>query len=115
MLLGYSDVIISLFSSDICYNQLALEKLIYLHYTLSVMESLYCGSARVSRGRPPSEKKSELAPSKTILNYANEMYLSVKGKRRCAYCSDKETDFRSKIECATCKLSLSLRDKKLLF
>ena len=67
----------------------------------------------MNRESPLSENKPKLAASKTILNYVNEMYLPVKGKgRRCAYCSTIEADFRSNIECTTCKSPLCLRDKK---
>ncbi len=83
---------------------------------VSVTKSLCSGSERVSRGRPPSENKSKLASSKTVLNFVNEMHLPVKGRRRrCAYCSTKETNFRSNIEYFTCKLSFCLKDEKKLF
>ncbi len=83
---------------------------------ISVAKSLCSGSERVSRGRPSFENKSKLASSKTVLNFVNEMHLPVKGKRRrCAYCSTKETNFRSNIECFTCKLSFCLKDGKNCF
>jgi len=105
----------SIFNSFICYNQLAQDKLTYLNYMVSVAKSLCSGSERISRGRPPSESKSKLAAPKTVLSFNNEMHLPVTAKRRrCAYCSTKEADFRSNIECATCKLPLCLRDKKKL-
>jgi hypothetical protein len=57
-----------------------------------------------------------LASSKTVLNFDNEMLLHVTEKRRrCAYCSTKEADIRSNIECFTCKLSLCLKDEKNCF
>jgi hypothetical protein len=103
----------SIFNSFICYNQLAQDKLTYLNYIVSVAKSLCSGSERVSRGRPPSENKSKLTSSKTVLNFVNEMHLPVKGqrRRRCAYCSTKETNFRSNIECFTCKLSFCVKDE----
>ncbi len=83
---------------------------------VSVAKSLCSGSERISRGRPPSEKKSKLASPKTVLNFDNEMHLPVKGKRRrCAYCSTKEANFRFNVECFTCKLSFCLKDKKNCF
>ena len=103
----------SICNSFICYNQLAEDKLTYLNYMVSVAKSLCSGSERVSHGRPSSENKCRLALSKTVLNFVNEMHLPVKGKRRrCAYCSNKERDFRSNIECFTCKLSFCLKDEK---
>ncbi len=82
-----------------------------LNYMVSVAKSLCSGSEQISRGRPPSESKSKLAAPKTVLSFDNEMHLPVTAKRRrCAYCSTKEADFRSNIECATCKLPLCLRD-----
>ena len=106
----------SICNSFICYNQLAQNKLTYLNYMVSVAKSLCSGSERVSRGRPPSENKSSLALSKTALNFVNEMHLPVKGKRRrCAYCSTKETDVRSTVECFSCKLSFCLKDEKNCF
>ena len=65
-----------------------------------VAKSLCSDSERISRGRPPSEKKSKLTSPKTVLSLDNEMHLPVTAKRRrCAYCSTKEADFRSNIEC----------------
>ncbi len=83
---------------------------------VSMAKSLCSGSERVSCGRPPSENKSKLASSKTVLNLVNEMHLPVKGRRRrCAYCNTKETNFRSNIKCFTCKLSFCLKDEKNCF
>jgi hypothetical protein len=82
---------------------------------VSVAKSLYSGSERISRGRLPSEKKSKVASPKTVLNFDNEMHLSVTEKRRCAYCSTKEADFRSNIECVTCKLPFYLIEEKNCF
>jgi hypothetical protein len=83
---------------------------------VSVAKSFCSGSERISCGRPPSEKKSKQASPKTVLNFDNEVHLPVKGKRRrCAYCSTKEADFRSNIECFTCKLPFCLKDEKNCF
>ncbi len=80
-------------------------------------KSLCSASERISRERPPSEKKSKLASPKTVLSFDNEMYLPVTAKRRrCAYCSTNEAiDFRSNIECFTCKLPFCLRERKNCF
>ena len=103
----------SVFNSFICYNQLDQDKLTYLNYMVSVAKSLCSISERIHRGRPPSENKSKLAPPKTVLNFDHEMHLPVKGKRRrCAYCSTKEANFRSNIECFTCKLPFCLKEEK---
>jgi hypothetical protein len=84
---------------------------------VSLAKSLCSGSERISRGRPPSEKKSKLASPKAVLSFNNEMYLPVTTKRRgCAYCSTNEAiDFRTNIECFTCKLPFCLRDRKKFF
>jgi hypothetical protein len=106
----------SISNSFICYNQLAQDKLTYLNYMVSVAKSLCSGSERISRGRPPSEKKSKQASSKTVLNFDNEMHLPLKEKRRRrAYCSTKEADFRSNIECFICKLRYCLKHEKNCF
>ena len=103
----------SIFNSFICYNQLAQDKLTYFNYMASVAKSLCSVSERIHRGRPPSENKSKLASPKTVLNFDHEMHLPVKGKRRrCAYCSTKEVNFRSNIECFTCKLPFCLKEEK---
>ena len=92
----------SIFNSFIRNNQLAQDKVTYLNYMLSAAKSLCSVSERIHLGRPPSENKSKLASSKTVLNFDHEMHLPVKGKRRrCAYCSTKEATFRSNIECFT--------------
>ena len=105
----------SIFNSFICYNQLAQDKLTYLNYMVSLAKSLCSGSERISRGRPP-ENKSKLASPKTVLSFDNEMHLPVTAqRRRCTYCSTKEADFRTNIECFTCKLPFCLRDKKNCF
>jgi hypothetical protein len=97
----------SIFNSFICYNQLAQDKSTYLNYMVSLAKSLRFGSERISRGRPPSEQKSKLASPKAVFNFENEMHLPVIAKRRrCAYCTTKEEDYRSNIECSTCKLPL---------
>ena len=83
---------------------------------VSVAKSLCSGNERISHGRPTSKNKSTLASPKTVLNFDNEMHLPVKGKRRrCAYCSTTEADFRSNIECFTCKLPFCLKDEKNCF
>ena len=106
----------SIFNSFICYNQLAQDKLTYLNYMVSVAKFLCSVSERIHRGRPPSENKSKLASPKTVLNFDHEMHLPVKGKRRrCAYCSIKEANFRSNIECFTCKLPFCLKEEKNCF
>ena len=81
---------------------------------VSVTKSLCSVSERIRRGRSPSENKSKLASPKTVLNFDHEMHLSVKGKRRCAYCSTK-ANFRSNIECFTCKLPFCLKEEKNCF
>jgi hypothetical protein len=100
----------SISNSFICYNQLAQDKLTYLNYMVSLAQSLCSGHERISRERPPSEKYSKLASPKTVLSFDSEMHLPVTAKRRrCAYCSTNEAmDFRSNIECFTCKLPLCL-------
>jgi hypothetical protein len=70
---------------------------------------------RIKRWRHPSEKKCKLASPKTVLSFDNEKHFRVTAKRRCAYCSTKEADFRSNIECFTCKLPFCLKDKKIVF
>ena len=106
----------SIFNSFICYNQLAQDKLTYLNYMVSVAKSPCSVSERIHRGRAPSENKSKLALPKTVLNFDHEMHLPVKGKRRrCAYCSTKEANFRSNIECFTCKLPFCLKEEKNCF
>ena len=83
----------SICNSFINYNQLSQDKLTYLNYMVSVAKSLCSCSEGISRRRLPSENKSQLVLSKTVLNFVNEMHLPVKGKRRrCAYCSNKERD-----------------------
>jgi hypothetical protein len=72
----------SIFNSFICYNQLAQDNVTYLNYMVSVAKSLCSGSERISRGRPPSEKKSKLVSPKTVLTFDNEMYLPVKVKKK---------------------------------
>ena len=47
-----------------------------------VAKSLCSGSEGVSRRRLPSENKSPLVLSKTVLNFVNEIQLPVKSKRR---------------------------------
>ena len=106
----------SIFNSFICYNQLAQDKLTYLNYMVSLAKSLCSVSERIHGGRVPSENKSKLESPKTVLNFDHEMHLPVKGKRRrCAYCSTKEANFRSNIECFTCKLPFCLKEEKKLF
>ena len=68
----------SIFRSFICYNQLAQDKLMYLNYMVSAAKSPCSGSERVSRGRPPSEKKSKQASPKSALNFDNEMHTKIK-------------------------------------
>ena len=105
----------SIFNSFICYNQLAQDKLSYLNYMVSIAKSLCSGAERRSRGRPPSET-SKVASSQSILHLDNEMHLPVKGtRRRCAYCSTKEEQVRSTIECYTCKLAFCVTDEKNCF
>jgi hypothetical protein len=84
---------------------------------VSLAKSLCSGSERISRGRPPSEKKSKLASPKTVLSFDNEMHLPVTAKRRrCDYCNTNEAiDFRTNIECFTCKFPFCLRDRKIVF
>ncbi len=84
---------------------------------VSVAKYLCSGSERKSRGRPPSGKKSKLIASpKTVLNFDNEMHLPVKTtRRRCAYCSTKEAEVRSDIECFSCKLAFCLKEGKTCF
>ena len=82
---------------------------------VSVAKSLCSVSERIHRRRPPSENKSKLASPKTVLNFDYEMHLPVKGKRRCAYCSSKEANFRSNIKCFTCKLPSCLKEEKNCF
>ena len=105
----------SIFNSFICYNWLAQDMLTYLNYIVSVAKSLCSVSERIHRGTAPSENKSQLASPKTVLNFDHEMHLPVKGKRRCAYCSTKEANFRSNIECFTCKLPFCLKEEKNCF
>ena len=105
----------SIFNSFICYNQLAQDKLTYLNYMVLVAKSLCSVSERIHHGRSPSENKSKLASPKTVLNFDHEMHLPVKEKRRCAYCSTKEANFRSNIECFTCKLPFCLKEEKDCF
>jgi hypothetical protein len=81
-----------------------------------VAKSLCSDSERISRGRPPSEKKSKLASPKTVLNFDNEMHLPVKTtRRRRAYYSTKEAEVRSNIEYLTCQLAFCLKDEKNCF
>jgi len=106
----------SISNSFICYNQLVQNKLTYLNYMVSLAKALCSGSERSRRGRPPSENRSKLASPKTVLSFDHEMHLPVKGKRRrCAYCSTKEANFRSNIECFTCKLPFCLKEEKNCF
>ena len=106
----------SIFNSFIFYNQLVQDKLTYLNYMVSVAKSLCSISERIHRGKSPSENKSKLASPKTVLNFDHEMHLPGKGKRRrCAYCSTKEANFRSNIECFTCKLPFCLKEEKNCF
>ena len=95
---------------------MAQDKSTYLNYKVSVAKSLCFVSERIHRGRPPSENKPKLASAETVLNFDHEMHLPVKGKRRrCAYCSTKEANFRSNIECFTCKLPCCLKEEKNCF
>ena len=83
---------------------------------VSVAKSLCSVSERIHGGRTTSENKSKLALPKTLLNFDHEMHLPVKGKRRrFAYCSTKEANFRSNIECFTCKLPFCLKEEKNCF
>jgi hypothetical protein len=106
----------SISNSFICYNQLAQDKITYLNYMVSVAKSLCSGSERIRRGRPPSGRKPKLASPQTVLTFDNEMHLPVKTtRRRCAYCSTKEAEVRSDIECFTCKLAFCLKEGKNCF
>ena len=106
----------SIFNFFICYNKFAQDKLTYLNYMISVAKSLCFVSERIHRRRLPSENKSKLASPKTVFNFDHEMHLPVKGKRRrCAYCSTKEANFRPNIECFTYKLPFCLKEKKMCF
>ena len=70
-------------------------------------------SERILRRRPISENKSKLASPKTVLNFDQELQLPVKGKRRrCAYCSTKQANFRSNIEYFTCRWPFSLKEEE---
>jgi hypothetical protein len=92
----------SISNSFICYNSLAQDKLTYLYQMVSVAKSLCSGAERINCGRPPSEKKSKVASSQSVLHFDDEMHLPVKGtRRRCAYCTEKVTQVRSNIECFT--------------
>ena len=82
---------------------------------VSVTKSLCSVSERIHRGKP-SENKSKLASPKTVLSFDHEMHLPVKGKRRrCAYCCTKAANFRSNVECFTCKLPFCLKEEKNCF
>lgn len=107
----------SISNSFICYNQLAQDKLTYLNFMVSLAKSLCSGVERIRRGRPSSANNSKLAsPKATVLSFDHEMHLPVKGKRRrCTYCSTKEANFRSNIECYTCKLTFCLKEEKNCF
>jgi len=106
----------SLANSYICYNQLAQNKLSYLNYLVSVAESLCSGAERVNRGRPPSDKVRNAASPQRAAELNGQMHLPVIGtRRRCAYCSTKEAQVRSKIECSTCKLAFCVKDEKNCF
>ena len=101
----------SIFNSFICYNQLVQNKITYLDYMVSVAKSLCSGSERTNRGRPPSEKEPKASSPNTVLSFENTMHLPAKGKRRrCAYCSTREAEVRSNIECFSCKLAFCLKD-----
>ena len=79
---------------------------------VSVAKSLCSVNERIHRGRPPSENKSKLASPNAVLNFDHEMHFPVKGKRRCAYYSTKDINFRSNIECFSCKLPFCFKEEK---
>ena len=106
----------SLANSFICYNQLAETKLLYLNYLVLVAKSLCSGAQRVDRGRPPSDKKHNTSSPQRAAQMTGDMHLPVNGtRRRCAYCSTKEVQVRSNIECSICKLALCVKDEKNCF
>jgi hypothetical protein len=106
----------SLANSYICYNQLAQNKLSYLNYLVSVAESLCSGAERVNPGRPPSDKVRIAASPQPAAELNGQMHLPVIGtRRRCAYCSTKEAQARSNIECSTCKVAFCVKDEKNCF
>jgi hypothetical protein len=106
----------SLANSFNCYSQLVQNELSYLNYLVSVAKSLCSGAERTSLGRPPSAKKHRLASPQSADRLDDGMHLPVKGtRRRCAYCSTKEVQIRSTIECFKCKLALCVTDEKNCF
>jgi hypothetical protein len=64
----------------------------------------FSGTERINRGEFPSEKTCKLIQSQSVLYFDDKMHLFVKGAQgRCAYCSIKDVELRSNIECFTCK------------
>lgn len=106
----------SLANSYICYNQLAQNKLSYLNYLVLVAKSLCSGAERISRGRPPSGRVRDAASPQRSAQLNGQMHLPVIGtRRRCAYCSTKESQVRSNIECSICKLAFCVKEEKNCF
>ena len=99
-------------NSFISYNRLAQRKLSYLNYIVSVTKSLCSDSKQINLGRSPSEKKSRLASPQFILHIDNEIHVSVKRTFRYAYCSTKEGQIRSNIDCFTCQVVFGSNDEK---
>ena len=107
----------SLANSYICYNQLGQNNLSYLDYLVSVAESLCSGAERVSPGRPSSDRvRNTSSPQRAAQLRDGQMHLPVIGtRRRCAYCSTKEAQVWSNIECSTYKLAFCVKDEKNCF
>ena len=105
----------SLVNSHICYNQLVENKLSYLNYLVSVAESLCSDAERLNPGRPSNKVRHPSSPQR-VAQLNAQMHLPVIGtRRRCAYCSTKEVQVRSNVECSTCKLALCVKDEKNCF
>ena len=97
-------------------NQLDQNELSYLDYLVFVAKSLCSSAESTNRGRSSSENKHKLVVPQSTGQLGRGMHLPVKGiRRRCAYCSTKEVQVRSTIECSNCKLAFYVTDEKNCF
>ena len=95
--------------SPLIFYYLRIFSLTNLNYMLTMVKSLCIVRKRINCRRFPCENNYQLASPNTVLIFDNEGHLPVKGKRRWAYWNTKETNYRSNIECFTCKLPLCLK------
>jgi hypothetical protein len=106
----------SLVNSYICHIQFAHRDISHLDYLISVSKSLCDGAERTSIGRPTSKAKEAGMRRQYNSTEDRGQHLPVRSTRkRCAYCSDKESQVRSNIECSTCKRAFCVTEKNCFF